>query len=87
MKKFIVFLIVFFVVIYCGSVSVLAADYGLLPAPSCKLEISMFYSWFSDNWVPVSLIISEVAALFGGKWSGIIKTAVNIGNLIFKKKK
>lgn len=87
MYRLINFIIGFVVLLFLVCMAGLVSASELLPGPFIKLEISMFYSWFSDNWVPVSLIISEVAALFGGKWSGIIKTAVNIGNLIFKKKK
>lgn len=87
MNRLVNFIIGFVVLLFLVCVSGLVSASELLPAPFVKLEISMFYSWFLDNWVPVSLILSEAAALFGGKWSGIIKAAINIGSLIFKKKK
>lgn len=37
-----------------------------------------FLSWFFDNWFKIALIISEVCALFPGKYSGIVKSLLNL---------
>jgi hypothetical protein len=87
MKKFVTFLIAVLVMLFAFSVVGLCADYSLLPQPFCKIEITMFYSWFADNWISVSLILSESAALVSGKWGGILKSVVNVGNFFFKAKK
>lgn len=50
-------------------------------------SISQIFDYLVTNWISISLIISELAALLSVKYSGILKTIVTIGDLIFKKKK
>ncbi len=45
------------------------------------------FEWLNYNWVSLALILSEVAALLSPKWSGIIKSLINILGSIFTKKK
>ena len=46
-----------------------------------------FVQLLSQHWAVIALVISEVAALLPGKFSGILETIVIIGNIIFNRKK
>ena len=50
-------------------------------------SLSKIFDYLVNNWVSISLIISEVAALLSVKYSGILKTIISIGDLVFRKKK
>jgi len=41
--------------------------------------------WLAAHWVPVALIVSEIAALLPFKVSGILQGLIKIGTAIFRK--
>lgn len=43
-------------------------------------------SFFSQHWPEIALIISEIAAVFGKKYSGIIQSIIVVISEILKKK-
>jgi len=43
-------------------------------------------TWITAHWVTVALVASEVMAFLPSKYTGIVKTVINIGNAIFGKK-
>lgn len=53
---------------------------------SAGFSFTMLYTWIADHWASLALIISEIAALLSGKWSGILKSVVNILGTVFTKK-
>jgi hypothetical protein len=44
-------------------------------------------NWLAANWVPVALIVSEIAALLPTKANGIIQGVLKVLAETFKKKK
>ena len=52
-----------------------------------SFSLSKIFDYLVTNWVSISLIISEVAALLSVKYSGILKSIISIGDLLFRKKK
>jgi len=42
--------------------------------------------WLAAHWVPVALIVSEIAALLPFKVSGILQGIIKVGTAIFGKK-
>lgn len=43
-------------------------------------------SWMQENWILLSLIASEVAALLPFKVKGIVDAIIQLGNVFFKKR-
>jgi hypothetical protein len=50
-------------------------------------SLTKIFDYLVTNWVSISLIISEIAALLSAKYSGILKTILSVLDLILRKKK
>lgn len=47
---------------------------------------SRILGWIVDNWFQIALIISEIAALLPGKYTGILKSLLNLIGEVLKKR-
>ena len=52
--------------------------------PSSLLESPVFV-WISNNWIAIGLIVSEIAALLPGQYSGIIQSLLKFLDFFFKR--
>lgn len=51
-----------------------------------KDALNTTVTWLVANWVPVALIVSEIAALLPTRVSGIIQGIIKLGAACFRKK-
>jgi len=77
MKKFVMFLMLFSFVSVC-----LFASTEIVQTAGVNVD------WLRDHWAVICLMISEILALTGSKWGGIVKIVLNlIGALLDKLRK
>ena len=87
LKSKVVFLMVLFVLIDLAASAAIIAVSRQVQLPVCSVSLASLYAWCVEHWASVALIVSELAALFSSKYSGILQSVLQIGNTLFSKKK
>lgn len=74
-----------FIVVF--SLFVLLCSFSLLQGVQIRVNLLECFSWLSDNWLLVALILSEIAGFTPGKVKGFISGLLEFGNRHFLNKK
>lgn len=80
------FILYFGIALVGASLLILFSAFSVQAVRTEMISLDSVWVWMQSNWASVGLVLSEIAALLPGKYSGILRTVVLIAGKVFNKK-